>query len=167
MLRRVAKSAPESEYAFVSHWRLQAPIEVVWSAIAHPEDWPSWWRYVKRVELLEPGDADGRGCLRRYTWRTALPYSFVFDTRTTRVERPYLLEARATGQLVGTGRWQLTDDGPIVDVQYDWNVRTTRAWMDRLAPVARPAFAWNHGVVMRRGGQDLARYLGARLVSAT
>jgi uncharacterized protein YndB with AHSA1/START domain len=161
MLRRVA------DYAFVSQWRLVAPIEVVWSAIAHPEDWPSWWRYVKRVELLEPGGADGLGALRRYTWRTALPYSFVFATRTTRVQKPNLLEAQATGELVGTGLWQLTTDGGITSVQYDWNVRTTRAWMDLLAPLARPAFAWNHSIVMRQGGRDLARYIGARLLSAT
>jgi Polyketide cyclase / dehydrase and lipid transport len=161
MLRAVA------EYAFVSRWVLEAPIERVWDAIAEPEAWPRWWRYVKRVELLQAGDAAGLGAVRRYTWRTALPYSFVFDTRTSRLERPHLLEAQATGELVGTGLWQLSSSPSTTTVQYDWNVRTTRAWMDLLAPIARPAFAWNHARVMRQGGHDLARYLNARLLSAS
>ena len=36
--------------------------------------------------------------------------------------------------------------------------------MNRLAPVARPVFAWNHGVVMRQGAEGLARLLDARLL---
>jgi hypothetical protein len=36
--------------------------------------------------------------------------------------------------------------------------------MNLLAPVARPVFKWNHDYVMQRGGEALARRLGARLV---
>jgi uncharacterized protein YndB with AHSA1/START domain len=154
------------DYAFVTHWRLEAPIEQVWEAISHSEDWPTWWRGVRRVELLEKGDADGLGELRRYTFRSALPYSLVFDARTVKVERPHALEAASSGELEGTGRWQLIDEGPVTDVRYVWNVRTTRAWMNVLAPLLRPAFNWNHDVVMRWGAEGLARHLGARLLSA-
>jgi hypothetical protein len=51
-------------------------------------------------------------------------------------------------------------------VTYDWNVRTTKRWMNVLAPVARPAFEYNHNVVMRRGGEGLAQRLGCRLIAA-
>lgn len=43
---------------------------------------------------------------------------------------------------------------------YEWVVRTTERWMNLLAPLARPAFAWNHNVVMRQGGEGLARNAG-------
>ena len=43
-------------------------------------------------------------------------------------------------------------------------MRTARAWMNRLAPVARPAFAYNHDAVMRQGAAGLARLLGAPLL---
>jgi hypothetical protein len=36
--------------------------------------------------------------------------------------------------------------------------------MNWLGPLARPAFAWNHDVVMHAGGEGLARRLGARLL---
>jgi hypothetical protein len=37
--------------------------------------------------------------------------------------------------------------------------------MNRLAPLARPVFGWNHDVVMRWGGEGLARRLGGRLLA--
>ena len=66
----------------------------------------------------------------------------------------------AVGELTGTGRWHLTHDAGLTDVRYDWNVRTTRPWMNLLAPVARPIFKWNHDVVMDWGADGLARRLG-------
>ena len=48
---------------------------------------------------------------------------------------------------------------------YEWNVATTRqSGVNLVAPVARPIFAWNHDWVMARGGEGLARRLGARLL---
>jgi hypothetical protein len=48
---------------------------------------------------------------------------------------------------------------------YDWNVRTTAAWMNLLGPAARPFFKWNHDVVMHWGGEGLAKLLGSRLLA--
>ena len=152
-----------AEYHFVSIWQVQAPIERVWEEIYHAECWPSWWRYVVGVEELEPGAADGVGKRLRLLFRTRLPYTLGFDVRVTRVQRPSELEAEATGELEGTGRWTLTpaDGGTLV--RYNWDIRTTRWWMNLLAPVARPMFSWNHDQLMREGGQSLARHLGADL----
>ena len=41
---------------------------------------------------------------------------------------------------------------PVTAVVYEWNVSTTKPWMNLLAPIARPLFAWNHDWVMRNGG---------------
>ena len=43
---------------------------------------------------------------------------------------------------------------------YEWNVATTKAWMNLLAPVARPVFEWNHDWVMARGGEGIAASAG-------
>ena len=147
-------------YAFTSNWHVAAPIHTVWDAIYDSVRWPYWWPYVAAVEELVPGDADGLGAVRRYTWTTRLPYRFVFDSRVTRVDRPYVLEASASGQLNGMGRWTLTAEGAGTHVRYDWNVNTGVAWMNTLAPFARPIFAWNHDAVMRSGGEGLGRLLG-------
>jgi uncharacterized protein YndB with AHSA1/START domain len=154
-------------YSFVSHWLLEAPVDAVWGAIYDAEKWPRWWKYVRNVMLLQPGDGNGVGAVRRTTWTTALPYSFTFDTRSTRVERPRMLDLDAFGDLEGTGHWELATHGDLTEVRYDWNVRTNKPWMNDLAPLLRPAFAWNHDVIMTRGGRDLARYLGVRLVCSS
>ena len=152
-----------AEYHFVSTWQIQAPIGRVWEEIYHAERWPSWWKYVVRVDELEPGAADGTGKRLRLLFRTRLPYTLGFDTRVTLVQPPSALEAEATGELQGTGRWTLTpaDGGTLV--RYTWDIRTTRRWMNLLAPLARPVFSWNHDELMREGGQSLARRLGADL----
>jgi hypothetical protein len=80
--------------------------------------------------------------------------------KTIRVEPPFLLEGVAIGELQGDGLWQLSTDGNETVVRYDWNVETTKRWMNLLAPIARPLFDWNHNVVMSWGAQGLAKRLG-------
>jgi uncharacterized protein YndB with AHSA1/START domain len=154
-----------TEYRFLTTWLLDAERERVWEAIHDSERWPEWWHGVVAVTKLETGGPDGLGELGRYVWRSRLPYDLEFLMRTTRVDRPRLLEGEASGQLAGTGRWRLFEQDGITAVAYEWNVRTTKRWMNLLAPIARPAFAWNHDYVMRNGGEGLARRLGCRLVA--
>jgi uncharacterized protein YndB with AHSA1/START domain len=156
-----------AQYSFATVWQLDAPIEALWAAIYDVERYPSWWKYVKSVTPLEAGDENGLGARWRNVWATQLPYNLVFNTRTTRVERPHLLELAADGELAGTGRWQLSQEGNVTTVRYDWRVSTTKPWMNLLAPIARPAFAWNHNAVMGEGGRGLARLVGARLLQET
>jgi uncharacterized protein YndB with AHSA1/START domain len=152
-----------ADYRFVTTWCLGAPIERVFEAIDDAGRWPQWWKGVTRAELVEPGDRDGVGRLWRYTWRSRLPYDLSFESRVTRREPPFLLEGSADGELIGVGRWRLYE-GQGTAVVYEWNVRTSRPWMNRAAPVARPLFAWNHNVVMRQGAEGLARLLDAPLL---
>jgi hypothetical protein len=93
-----------------------------------------------------------------------LPYTVGFDMRTTRIERPLVLEGEARGELEGVGRWRLYE-GEATAVTYEWAVRTTRPWMNALAPVGSPVFVWSHNALMRWGGECLAQRLGGRLLT--
>jgi uncharacterized protein YndB with AHSA1/START domain len=154
------------EYEFLTTWLLAAPRERVWEAIYESGAWPQWWRGVIEAEREAPGDEAGIGQIGRYVWRSKLPYNLEFRMETTRVERPHLLEGHASGELEGTGRWRLFEDDSSTAVIYEWNVHTTRPWMNLLAPVARPIFAWNHNWVMRNGGTGLAALLGCELLAS-
>ena len=114
--------------------------------------------------ILQPGNATGIGAVIRYTWKGVLPYRLTFDAHTIYVEPPVTLEAHATGELDGIGRWELATEGELTRVRYDWNVSTTKAWMNWLAPIAKPLFAWNHDVLMAQGGDGLTRLLNTHLV---
>jgi len=153
-------------FMLVSHWTLGAPIDPVWEALYAAESWPRWWKYVKAVEEIHKGDRSGVGAIRRYTWSSRLPYTLRFDMRTTVVERPHRLEGEAVGELTGAGRWRLSSLGDVTQVRYEWEVATTRAWMNVLAPLLAPAFKWNHNQVMAEGARSLARLLDAPLVSS-
>jgi hypothetical protein len=151
-------------YRFLTTWLLDASRDDVWEAIYAVERWPEWWRGVERVEKLAHGDENGIGAVYAHRWRSVVPYPVDFRVTVDRIDRPKLIVARAEGELAGTGVWRLYD-GDGTSVTYDWHVRTTRPWMNLVAPVARPIFAWNHNVVMRHGGEGLAGLLGARLLA--
>lgn len=153
-----------ANYSFLTIWRIEAPMEKVYDALEKAESWPSWWKGVVAVSKREQGDKKGAGSVYRYTWKGALPYKLSFDMKTTIVEPPGRLEGDAIGELVGTGRWHLSQKGRVTTIRYEWKIATTKAWMNLLAPIARPVFAWNHDVIMRQGGEGLAKLLGARLV---
>ena len=114
------------------------------------------------MKQLRAGDAEGLGAVRRFVWRTRLPYRIVLEMETVAVERERLLSARAGGDAEGLGTWRLTPQPGGTRLEYEWRSVLARSWMRRLAPLAVPLFKWNHDAVMRAGGAGLARYLAAR-----
>ena len=151
-----------AEYRFSTLWRIEAPLDLVCAAIEHSLHWPSWWACVEKVEEIEPGDAQGIGSIRRYTWKGLLPYRLTFDIRVSRAEPRIMVEGIASGEVEGIGRWRFSEQGATTLVRHEWHIRTTKPWMNLLAPVARPLFAWNHHYIMRRGEDGLAHRLNTQ-----
>ena len=149
-----------SAYSFLTTWLLECPQTQVWRALREAESWPAWWRGVQRVTELVPDE--------RYliAWRSRIPYELEFEFAVKDLDEPCSMFGVATGELEGTGHWRLFEHAGVTAVTYDWNVRTTRRWMKALAPIARPVFEYNHNVVMRWGGEGLARRLGCKLLAA-
>jgi hypothetical protein len=156
-----------AEYRFVTHWHIEAPLHKVFDAVFDSLRWPQWWHGAEQVEERAPGDSNGIGSIRRYTWKSRLPYRLMFDARATRIEPPVTLEAITSGDLEGVGRWFFSYHGYMTTVRYEWHVRTTKPWMNLLAPIARFFFKKNHDALMQSGAEGLARLLGARLVAVS
>ncbi len=156
-----------ADYSFLTTWLLESPREPVFEAIYDQESWPRWWRGVEEAAEVRRGEDDGGvGTVSRMVWKSLLPYRVEFEVTTTRIERPHLLEGDAVGELSGVGRWRLYEQDGVTAVLYEWNVATTKPWMNVLAPVARPFFEWNHDWVMARGGEGIARLLGCNLLAS-
>ncbi len=155
-------SPDDGRVSFVTRWFSAAPIERVYEAIHDVRHWPDWWKGVVRVDVVQPPSSGGTGQVTRCVWRSALPYRLCMDVRVMKDLAPYAIEVAATGDLVGDGVWEFAREGEGTLVTYAWNVRTTQRWMNLLAPLLGPAFAWNHAIVMRSGGEGLGRLLGAR-----
>jgi hypothetical protein len=151
-----------ASYRFVTIWRLEAPIERVFTEIDDIEHWPAWWPSVRRVERLESGDADGIGSVFRTTFQGRLPYQLRFDLTTTSRVPPTSLVGTAMGELDGIGDWTLWQEGGWTHVRYVWAIRTTARWMNLLAPLPfiDDIFRLNHHAVMRDGLTGIRRRLG-------
>ena len=155
-----------ADYRFLTTTARLPGASLVFDAIYDQASWPSWWRGVEEASEVSPGDESGVGTVARMVWKSMLPYRVEFEVTTTRVERPHLLEGDAVGELAGVGRWRLYEDDGATAVLYEWNVATTKAWMNLIAPFARPVFEWNHDWVMARGGEGIAKLLGCRLLAS-
>jgi carbon monoxide dehydrogenase subunit G len=155
-----------ANYHYVSTWQLQAPIEQVWPAIRDPQHLPAWYPAVQQAQELAAGDDQGVGTRIRLVIKGRLPMRLAFEGTIVRVDPPRELELQAEGELAGSGRWLLDQQGEVTTVRYVWDVRTTQPWMNLVAPLARPLFAWNTKGVLMEAGQGLARHLKVPLVKA-
>jgi Polyketide cyclase / dehydrase and lipid transport len=153
-----------TQFSLTTTWLIEAPLEKVWDAIYESERWPSWWPYVVHVQESVRGENGGLGNVRRYTWRTRLPYRLSFDAKTTHIERLCLLEGIVDGELQGRGRWRFYRQDDIIAIRYDWEVNVGPLWMRHLVPLLRRLMKWNHDAVMLAGGKGLARHLGGRFL---
>lgn len=154
-----------AQYHFITTWKLNAPVEKVWHEIMQAHQWPEWWKGVEKVEEVQKGIESGYGDVGAFTFRSILPYSLSFRSRVVAIEEMKRIEGVAYGELDGTGIWHFATEGNYTIVRYYWTVQTTKWWMNVLSPIARPAFEWNHNIIMKWGGQGLAQRLGCQLVA--
>ena len=67
------------------------------------------------------------------------------------------LEIRATGDFNGRGIWQLHQNGPFVDLDFDWKLTAEKPLIRHLSFLLKPLFSANHGWAMRKGQDGLIR----------
>jgi hypothetical protein len=142
-----------NRYAFRSVWLLHAPGDAVFEVLADLDSYPHWWPEVRLADRRD-----------ETTWsltvRSFLPYDLVFfSTQTKRDRASGVLEASMRGDLDGFSRWTLTAAGTSCTAVFEEEVTADKPLLRRLAPVARPAFQANHGVMMRHGRAGLQTYL--------
>ncbi len=148
-----------TQYSFVTYWQINAPVEQVWDAIYNSTDWSNWWKGVIAVKEVNEGDENGIGGVREYTWKSALPYRLTFSMKLTEKQLYKKLSGVAFGELEGNGTWEFEQKGDITFVTYYWNVFTNKLWMNYLSFILKPAFQYNHDVVMRWGEECLKKKL--------
>jgi uncharacterized protein YndB with AHSA1/START domain len=158
LLRVRGGIAAVASYSFVTTWRLHAPIEEVWEALNCPDRYHEWWPSIVAYQKLNP-EVTGVGAKAERSVRGRLPYTLRYQTTTTRVDPPRELAYEASGDLVGQGRFVLSEQGEWTEVVFYWDVQTSGFWMNLLAPVLRWLFAWNHNQVMAQGERGLTNWL--------
>jgi hypothetical protein len=141
--------------------------EAVWAALMASEEWPSWWRWLKRIDVVrEAASADGVGAIYRNHIGSPTGYAFAFESAVAEVDHLRRIDLTLTGEIVGRIRYLLSD-GPSGEtrISYAQPVETPKWWMNLLAPIARPGFTWNHDRLMTDFGKGLATASGGELVT--
>lgn len=162
-----SKGESMARYQLFTEWWVGTSPDSVWEAIADYEDWPEWWPGIRSVELLHGGDEKGIGAVLRQRWRSRLPFTLVFDLEMQNIERPRVLEGRASGDLVGKCAWTLEGDAGGTILRFSVDVSPGRWWMNLPVPMAGLVFRSNFGTVLGWGREGLAGRLGTPVEDRT
>lgn len=154
-----------AQYRFVTEFAAAAPVAAVYATIVEPERWLGAWADAVSVRRLRGGDATGAGAAFQATVRAPVGYRLSARIDLVEADPPTHVRMRATGGLEGEGRWRLRAREEVTEVTFAWTVRTTAAWMNLAAPVARPLFERSHGIVVRHAAEAAAAHLGTELAS--
>ena len=153
----------ESEYHFVTRWRVEGTLEEVADILADPGDLVRWWPAVYLdVRELEPGDDAGVGKTVDLYTKGWLPYTLNWQFRVTESRYPHGWSLEAWGDFVGHGIWRFQQHGQWVEATYDWRIRADKPLLRYLSPLLRLAFAANHRWAMASGEESLRLELARR-----
>jgi hypothetical protein len=151
-------------FRFEESWEIpNSSVDQVYDVLARGELLPQWWKGVYlEAERLSGEGAPKVGDRIRAKARGFLPYRLQFVLEAVALEWPYRVDVKTSGDL--DGRWiaiLLPRQGGV-HVDLLWEVTVSRPILKLLAPLLRPAFAWNHRWTTMRGQQGLCDYLAAQ-----
>lgn len=157
-----------SDYHFVDRWRVEGNVKEVSAILEDALSLPQWWGSVYfEVRELEHGAEHGIGKLIRLRAGGWLPYTLRIDFRTIESRYPNGFTMSASGDLAGKGIWSFEQDGPYVNVTYDWTIHANKQVIERLSFLLKPIFRSNHNWTMKRGEQSLKLELLRRRAQST
>ena len=155
-----------NEYHFITHWRVKSTIKEVADILDNAADLVRWWPAVYLdVQVLQPGNEQGLGKVVSLYTKGWLPYTLRWQFRVTQVRADgFTLEA--WGDFDGRGIWTFEQDGPWVNVTYDWNILAEKPLLRYFSFIMKPIFSANHRWAMAKGEESLNLEL-ARLHAIT
>jgi len=155
-----------NEYHFITHWRVKSTIKEVADILDNAADLVRWWPSVNLdVQVLQPGNEQGLGKVVSLYTKGWLPYTLRWQFRVTQVRADgFTLEA--WGDFDGRGIWTFEQDGPWVNVTYDWNILAEKPLLRYFSFIMKPIFSANHRWAMAKGEESLNLEL-ARLHAIT
>ena len=155
---------PSNVFRFDESWDFPgASVRQVYDVLANGELLPLWWKGVYlSAKRLTPGEGPPKvGDRLQARARGFLPYELNFILEAVALEPSRRVVVKSIGDF--DGLWSATlsqrQDGAHVDIV--WEVTVLRPILRVLAPLLRPAFAWNHRWTTPRGQKGLREYLAA------
>jgi len=151
-------------FRFDESWEIpEGTPDEVWAVLSDAELLPLWWGEVyKEVVPLDKKGKGKVGSRARARARGLLPYELNFIIEAVALEPGRLVAVKTIGDFDGLWRAELSPAGDGTHVALTWQVTVLRPILKFLAPLLRPAFAWNHRWTTPRGEAGLRRFLADR-----
>jgi hypothetical protein len=156
-----------NDYQFLTRWRVEGTCGEVADVLNDPMALTRWWPsvYIDVQELRPPG-ANGVGRRVRLHTKAWLPYTLRWEFEVVESRYPHGYTLVASGDFDGSGVWTFEQDGPFVDIAYDWRIRAEKPLLRNLSFLLRPVFEANHRWAMARGEESLRLELARRRASS-
>ncbi|HEY7287257.1 MAG TPA: SRPBCC family protein [Vicinamibacterales bacterium] len=143
-------------YHFVTRWRVEGTCGEVADVLGDPLALPRWWPSVYlSVTEIRPPDANGLGRRVALLTKGWLPYTIAWEFEVVESRYPSRIVIVASGDFDGHGEWTFVQDGPHVDIVYDWRLRAEKPLLRDLSFLFRPLFEANHRWAMAQGEESL------------
>lgn len=151
-----------NDYHFITCWRVKSTVKEIAEIIGDATDLVRWWPSVYLdVQVLEPGDEHGLGEVVGLYTKGWLPYMLRWQFRVTEVGATgSTLEA--WGDFEGRGIWTFEQDGPWVNVIYDWKISAEKPLLRYFSSIMKPIFSANHHWAMAKGEKSLRLEIARR-----
>ena len=139
-------------FFFHTTWHVAATKTRVYEVLSNFEAYSIWWPQVRSVSAIEHGY--------KTVCKSWLPYELRFDTLQVQMNADEgIIEGRLRGDLEGFARWHIRSLATGSRLDYLQEVDLMDPVLKKFLPIARPAFRWNHFVMMRSGERGLRKYL--------
>ena len=151
-------------------WLIEGPIETVYHFVSHGRTYPEWFPVF--LDAQSDDDEVRVGSRMRYHVKALLPYHLYWDVTVSRRDPPRLVETDTTVSLSGRFRlsgwvrFRLAQQGPLVEVINEQEMRAERPLPGPLRALAARAFAFNHDYAMAAGGRGLQRAVSAAVAGS-
>ena len=154
---------PSNVFRFEESWELPgAKVRQVYDVLSRGELLPLWWKGVYlEAEKLTPGGEPKVGDRVRARARGFLPYVLNFIVEVIELVPEYRVVVKTIGDFDGLWSAVLTQTKTGVRADLVWEVTVLLPILRLLAPLLRPALAWNHRWTTPRGEKGLREYLDA------
>ncbi len=152
-------------YQFLTEWRVAGTVDEVKDVLGDDDALAvtRWWPSVYlTIDIVDQGGEGGLGRVLELHTKGWLPYTLRWTLTVTEPLSDTGYALKATGDLEGTGRWTFRQDGPEVQILYDWRIHATKPLLRRLGWLLKPAFAANHRWAMKTGEESLRLELRRR-----
>jgi hypothetical protein len=133
-------------FGFDRSFRFPVGPEDLWRTMEQFDQFEVWWSWLRQLEA----DHDGlvAGNVLHGVVMPPVPYRLRVDVRLASCERPRLVEAIVSGDLLGRARLRLNECNGGTEVSASWSLEMGTRTLRLAADVAHPLMRWGHDRVV-------------------